>query len=273
MAKASKPGRTKTRLAPPLTPIEAALFNSAFLADIAANLLDAGKSMRIDGYMAFGPPGEGAFFDFLPPEIGLFEAWRPNFGDCLSDTIRELFHRGHRAACVLNADSPTLPPAFLTEAAAVLAAEGDRAVLGPSSDGGYYLLGLKQHHVRLFQDITWSTGVVAAQTLERAAEIGLPVHVLPTWYDVDDGDALRLLRGELLHGQTFGGSKARRAKACHSRALIEQLDREARLSDRLRGDALLWPAPARPGRPIFEAPKLAKTGKTAFAGSLRQSAP
>jgi rSAM/selenodomain-associated transferase 1 len=272
MAKASKPGRTKTRLTPPLTPTEAALFNSAFLADIAANLLDAGKSMPVDGYMAFGPPGEAAFFDFLPPEIGIFEAWRPNFGDCLSDTIRELFHRGHRAACVLNADSPTLPPAFLAEAAGVLAADGDRAVLGPSSDGGYYLLGLKQHHVRLFQDIAWSTGVVAAQTLERAAEIGLPVHVLPTWYDVDDRDALWLLRGELFHGLAFGGSKARRAEARHSRALIEQLDREARLSERLRASTLPCPTPPRPGKPAFEAPELAKTGKPAFAGTMRQSA-
>ena len=271
MAKASKPGRTKTRLTPPLTPVEAALFNSAFLADIAANLLDAAKSARIDGYMAFGPPGEGAFFDFLPEEIGLFEAWRPNFGDCLSDTIRELFHRGHRAACVLNADSPTLPPAFLVEAAAMLAADGDRAVLGPSNDGGYYLLGLKHHHARLFQDITWSTGIVATQTLERAAEIGLPVHVLPTWYDVDDGDALRLLRGELFQGRTFGGCKARRGEGRHSRSLIEQLDREARLSERLHVDALPWSASSRLGP--FDAPTLAKTGKAPLAGTLRQSAP
>src|SRR5580704_17822206 len=93
MAKASRPGRTKTRLTPPLSPTEAALFNTAFLADIAANLLDLGKNVPLAGYMAYGPPGEGAFFDFLPPEIGIFEAWRPNFGDCLSDTILALFER------------------------------------------------------------------------------------------------------------------------------------------------------------------------------------
>jgi rSAM/selenodomain-associated transferase 1 len=224
MAKASKPGRTKTRLSPPLTGEEAALFNTAFLRDIAANLLDAGRRAPVAGYMAYGPPGEGAFFDFLPDGIDIFEAWHPNFGDCLSGTIVELLGRGHGAACVLNADSPTLPQAFLLEAAGVLAAPGDRAVLGPSNDGGYYLLGLKRHHARLFEDIAWSTETVAAQTFERAAEIGLAVHVLPTWYDVDDAHSLAILRRELFEGRAFGDSDAQPAEALHTRALIERLD-------------------------------------------------
>jgi uncharacterized protein len=98
---------------------------------------------------------------------------------------------------VLNSDSPTLPTAFLIETAQALAQPGDRAVLGPSSDGGYYLLGLNQAHRRLFEDITWSTEHVAEQTLERAAEIGLEVHQLPVWYDVDDVESLRRLQSEL----------------------------------------------------------------------------
>jgi len=98
---------------------------------------------------------------------------------------------------VLNSDSPTLPTAFLVEAAEALARPGDRAVFGPSSDGGYYLLGLKTAHRRLFEDIAWSTERVAEQTLQRAAEIGLEVHRLPGWYDVDDVESLRRLRGEL----------------------------------------------------------------------------
>ncbi len=233
MAKASKPGRTKTRLSPPLTGEEAASFNTAFLHDIAANLLHVGESASVAGYMAFGPPGESAFFDFLPPQIGRFEAWRPHFGACLADTIAELLRRGHRAACVLNADSPTLPPAFLAKAAALLAEPGDCAVLGPSSDGGYYLLGLKQHHTRLFEEIDWSTEQVAGQTLERAAEIGLPVHILPTWYDVDDADALIMLRGELFDGRAFGGCEDTLAEARATRALIQALEDGAGLRDRL----------------------------------------
>src|SRR5580692_8858057 len=202
MAKASAPGRTKTRLVPPLTFEEAASLNTAFLQDVADNVLLAAKGAASDagiaGYAAFGPPGSESFFhQTLPPAIGLIEAWLPNFGDCLLRTIEEIFARGHRSAVVLNSDSPTLPTAFLVDTAEALARPGDRAVLGPSSDGGYYLLGLKTAHLRLFEDIAWSTERVAEQTLQRAAEIGLEVYRLPVWYDVDDVESLRRLQSEL----------------------------------------------------------------------------
>ena len=227
MAKASKAGRTKTRLSPPLSPDEAAAFNTAFLRDIAENLLTAGAQASITGYMAYGPPGEGAFFDMLPPGLGRFEAWLPRFGDTLASTIESLFERGHASACLLNADSPTLPPAILLEAARVLGEPGERAVLGPSTDGGYYLLGLKGTHARLFEDITWSTEHVARETLDRANEIGLPVHMLPQWYDVDDAASLATLRGELLEGRPFGALRS--AEARHTRDLLAALhDRSAR---------------------------------------------
>jgi len=202
MAKASAPGRAKTRLVPPLTFEEAAVLNTAFLQDVADNVLlaarDADRDGGIAGYAAYGPPGSEDFFRrTLPGAIGLIEAWRPNFGDCLLHTIEEIFARGHASAVVLNSDSPTLPTAFLAETAAALARPGDRAVLGPSSDGGYYLLGLKAAHRHMFENIAWSTVEVAKQTLERARKIGLDVHRLPVWYDVDDVDGLRRLHAEL----------------------------------------------------------------------------
>ena len=198
MAKASAPGRAKTRLVPPLTFEEAAVLNTAFLQDVADNVLLAARDASIAGYAAYGPPGSEDFFRrTLPGAIGLIEAWRHNFGDCLVHTIEEIFARGHVSAVVLNSDSPTLPTAFLVETAAALARPGDRAVLGPSSDGGYYLLGLKAAHRHMFENIAWSTEQVAKQTLERAREIGLDVHRLPVWYDVDDVDGLRRLRAEL----------------------------------------------------------------------------
>ncbi len=202
MAKASAPGRAKTRLVPPLTFDEAASLNTAFLQDVADNVLSAARQAapdaRIAGYAAYGPPGSEDFFRrTLPEAIGLIGAWQPNFGACLLHTIEEILARGHGSAVVLNSDSPTLPTALLLETAAVLAQAGDRAVLGPSNDGGYYLLGLKVAHRRMFDDIAWSTACVAEQTLERAREIGLDVHRLPVWYDVDDADGLRRLYGEL----------------------------------------------------------------------------
>ncbi|HEX3938041.1 MAG TPA: TIGR04282 family arsenosugar biosynthesis glycosyltransferase [Xanthobacteraceae bacterium] len=202
MAKASAPGRAKTRLVPPLTFDEAAALNTAFLCDVADNVLLAARHATahggIAGYAAFGPTGTEDFFrHILPGAIGLIGAWLPNFGDCLFHAIEQIFARGHGAAVVLNSDSPTLPTALLVETAAMLARPGDRAVLGPSTDGGYYLLGLKAPHRRMFDDIAWSTERVAEQTLQRASEIALEVHTLPVWYDVDDVDGLQRLNAEL----------------------------------------------------------------------------
>jgi uncharacterized protein len=198
MAKASAPGRTKTRLVPPLTFEQAAALNTTFLQDIAGNLLAAGSHVAIAGYVAFAPAGAEAFFhDALPSDIGLIDACLPSLGECLVHTIKEIFARGHAAAVVLNSDSPTLPTALLIETASMLAQPGERAVLGPCTDGGYYLLGLKTLHGRLFEDITWGTERVTAQTLERAREVKLDVHLLPPWYDVDDLEGLRRLHGEL----------------------------------------------------------------------------
>jgi rSAM/selenodomain-associated transferase 1 len=231
MAKASAPGRAKTRLVPPLTFEEAAVLNTAFLQDVADNVLlaarDSDRDCRIAGYAAYGPPGSEDFFRrTLPGAIGLIEAWRPNFGDCLLHTIEEIFARGHASAVVLNSDSPTLPTAFLVETAAALAEPGDRAVLGPSSDGGYYLLGLKTAHRHMFENIAWSTEQVAKQTLERAREIGLDVHRLPVWYDVDDVDGLRRLHAELSDRPDAGRQRADKNRphhAVHTAALMNSL--------------------------------------------------
>jgi uncharacterized protein len=198
MAKASAAGRTKTRLVPPLTFNEAATLNTAFIRDIAANVLRAGRHSSIAGYVAYAPRGSEDFFrSILPSSIGLIDACLPTFGDCLLHTIEELLARGHQSAVVLNSDSPTLPTTLLVETAAALARPGERAVLGPASDGGYYLLGVKAAHRRLFEDIAWSTERVAEQTRERARELKIDVDVLPVWYDVDDIESLRRLQGEL----------------------------------------------------------------------------
>jgi len=237
MAKASIPGRSKTRLVPPLSAEEAALFNTAFLRDIADNILAASQTVEIAGYAAFGPPNSRPFFEStLPAEVGLIEAWLPNFGDCLFAAVRELLHCGYGSAVVLNSDSPTLPTSLLVETATVLRRDGDRIVLGPAQDGGYYLLGVKAAHRRLFDDIAWSTAQVAQQTLDRAAELGLSVHVLPTWYDVDDVGSLRLLHTELLEDGSFA-PELRPNQARHTQLLLQELTESAQLSDRLNSEA------------------------------------
>jgi uncharacterized protein len=238
MAKASTPGGSKTRLVPPLTLEEAARCNTAFLRDVADNIMAAAAQTPVAGYMAFGPPESRPFFqETFPREIGLIEAWYPSLGDCLLSTITQLFALGHTSAIVLNADSPTLPTSLLVETVGVLTQPGDRVVLGPADDGGYYLLGVKRAHGRLFQDIDWSTERVAQQTLDRAAELRLPVHLLSTWYDVDDMRALKMLLAELFEDQSFAPD-LRPNRPRHTRALMRSLLENSDLPDRLGGVAL-----------------------------------
>jgi uncharacterized protein len=222
MAKASAPGRAKTRLVPPLDYDDAAALNTAFLHDVFDNILlaasRAAPDATIAAYAAYGPPGSDDFFRGRFPGVDLIPAWFSNFGACLLHAIEQMLARGHTAAVVLNADSPTLPTALLNDTAAALARPGDRAVLGPSSDGGYYLLGLKTAHRRLFEDIAWSTERVAEQTRERAREIGLELDILPEWYDVDDAASLRRL-----HAEIFDGAAPTPHRARHTAALLSAL--------------------------------------------------
>jgi rSAM/selenodomain-associated transferase 1 len=198
MGKASAPGRTKTRLVPPLSAADAAHLNTAFLKDTVGNLLRAGLETQIEPYVAFGPTGSEPFFRAcLPARVSLIECSLPSFGDCLDKAIRQLLQRGHAAACVLNADSPSLPTRILVQAARALEQRSDGLVIGPSTDGGYYLLGVNRSRRRLFEEIDWSTPRVFEQTMQRAAELGLRVTILEPWYDVDDSAGLCRLRDDL----------------------------------------------------------------------------
>jgi rSAM/selenodomain-associated transferase 1 len=202
MAKAPRSGEVKTRLVPPLRAEEAAILSTCFLKDIAANFMVASKSVPVAGYIAYSPVGSEALFRTLvPPEILLLASRRIGLGHSLPDAAEDLLALGYGGACLVNSDSPTLPTSILVEAAKALQAPGDRVVLGPASDGGYYLIGLKQPHRRLFEDIAWSTDRVFRQTVERAHSIGLDVVTLPVWYDVDDATSLGWLCREVLSGR------------------------------------------------------------------------
>ncbi|MGH7089059.1 MAG: TIGR04282 family arsenosugar biosynthesis glycosyltransferase [Stellaceae bacterium] len=201
MAKAPRVGDVKTRLVPPLRAEEAAALSGAFLADTAENILAAAARASVAGYVAYSPAGsEGVFRSLLPPAIRLLPPRHEGLGVSLFDAAVDLIAAGHEAVCLVNADSPNLPTAALVAAVAALTSPGDRVVLGPAEDGGYYLIGLKAPHGRLFADIAWSTSAVLRQTRERAASLGLDTVLLPTWYDVDDLRSLRRLVAELDDG-------------------------------------------------------------------------
>jgi rSAM/selenodomain-associated transferase 1 len=205
MAKAPQAGRSKTRLCPPLTADQAAAMSAAFLRDTTENLLAASRHAAIAPYAAYAPAGTETLLRSCLAEgtaLLLADGSAPmpegvaGFGRCLLHAIQGMLAAGHAAACVLSSDSPTIPTAVLVQAADLLRAPGDRAVLGPADDGGYYLLGLKAPHAAMFRDIAWSTETVADATRARAREIGLELIELEPWYDVDDAASLGVLLRE-----------------------------------------------------------------------------
>ena len=199
MTKVPKAGRVKTRLSPPLSPEEAAALNVCFLRDTTAAIQVTASAGGARGVGVYTPKGEeSAYADILPPQFDLVPQRGDLFGERLTLATEELLRAGFSAVCLIDSDSPTVPQAAYARAVQLLSEPGDRIVLGPSDDGGYYLIGMKRPHNRVFEDIDWSTERVAEQTIARAGEINVPLELLPTWYDVDDRSTLRRLCNELL---------------------------------------------------------------------------
>jgi uncharacterized protein len=231
MAKAPRSGAVKTRLVPPLSGDEAALLSMCFLKDITENFALVSEQVPARGFVAYSPPGTEAIFrDLLPASVGMLPPRRIGLGLSLFDAAADLLGAGYGAACLVNADSPTLPTSTLLAAATALRAPGDRVVLGPAIDGGYYLIGLKHPHGALFEDIAWSTERVFRQTVDRATTLGLPVVTLPTWYDVDDETSFGWLCQELLAGRCPPEFAPAGYGAPHTTAYLRQLAAAERTS-------------------------------------------
>jgi rSAM/selenodomain-associated transferase 1 len=218
MSKAPRAGKVKTRLAPALGFEGSAAINICFLRDTTRNIAEVcadpilgdkatkdgppRHDARAAGLVCYTPVGDEAAFDGLLPEGFALIAQRGDaFGERLLAAAEDILSCGFSAVCLIDSDSPTLPQSALLQAVDDLLQPGDRVVLGGSDDGGYYLIGLKQAHAAPFECITWSTGSVYAETVERVRAAGLELVELPIWYDVDDAETLAVLEAELLEGQ------------------------------------------------------------------------
>ncbi len=222
MTKAPRAGKVKTRLTPPLTPEEAAALNICFLRDTAAAIMQTVAKGGAQGVGVFTPAGsESAFADILPMQFELVLQRGEAFGERLIAAAEDIFALGFTSLCLIDSDSPTVPLAAYHFAVQKLANPEPTSVLGPSDDGGYYLIGLNRMQRRLFEDIAWSTERVFDQTVQRAQESQLPMEFLPTWYDVDDRTTLRRLCDELL-GDPAGPSSAGYA-APETKAFLQRL--------------------------------------------------
>lgn len=224
MTKVPQAGQVKTRLVPPLAPDEAAELNKAFLRDTAAAISNAASSEDACGIAVYTPIGaELVYVDILPADFVLLPQRGESFGERLYFATVDLFKCGFESVCLIDSDSPTVPPENFARAVELLQRPGERIVLGPSDDGGYYLIGLKKPHREVFERIDWSTERVLDQTVRRAAESGLEVELLPPGYDIDDAAALRRLCDELL------GQNTCRSVAPNTRNFLAALAEQNRL--------------------------------------------
>jgi rSAM/selenodomain-associated transferase 1 len=187
LARRPAAGEVKTRLSPAVPRALVLKLYRAMLDDAIALIagVDAGERFVYWTGASAGLDGVA-----LPPGIEAREQAGGDLGERMERAFDDLIHAPDQRAVILGADCPALEASVLAEAFRVL--DSHDAVLGPASDGGYYLVGLRRPAPGLFHGIEWSTQLVLDQTLERAARSGLTIALLPALDDLDTpGDLLR----------------------------------------------------------------------------------
>jgi uncharacterized protein len=194
MIKAPRAGLVKTRLTPTLSADDAAALAACFAQDV----VNCAKQTASELIIAYAPAdGRPALEKFLGDGLFWLEQQGIDLGERLEHAAAQAFNLGFSPVIFIGADSPTLPPDFITTAINALAAEAFETALGPTEDGGYYLIGLRHPASGLFQNIAWSSPQAYAQTARNAKRLGLRLLELPPWYDVDTFDDLLRLRADL----------------------------------------------------------------------------
>lgn len=175
-AKPAVPGQVKTRLIPPLTPPQAATLYAAFLADVATTLATGNAWDWV--VFSTDPQAQRATWpDPAPRPSAWYRQEGPDLGARMDHALTRLLEEGRPAALLVGSDHPTLDPAILTRG--VVSLEQAEVVLGPSTDGGYYLVGTTRPQPELFRDMPWSSPEVLGRTLSRIRGLGLRLADLP----------------------------------------------------------------------------------------------
>jgi uncharacterized protein len=177
LAKEPVPGRSKTRLCPPLEPDQAAEVAEAALAttlDVVARAQTAVRTLVLDGR-----PGR-----WLPGGFRTIE----QRGDGQAERMANAFADAGGPTLLIGMDSPQVTPALLDRAVARLGEHGVDAVLGPAEDGGYWAIGLVRPDARVFAGLPMSRADTGRLQLERLRGLGLRTRLLPPLRDVDRFD-------------------------------------------------------------------------------------
>jgi uncharacterized protein len=200
MAKAPIAGAVKTRLQPRLSAEDAASLAACFLED-AINKARSVENQKL--IVAYSPAGERAYFAerFAAPKIILTEQKGDDLGEKMLSAFEFAFAQDLAAEVVmLGTDSPTVPADFVEQAFEFLETSSD-AVLGPTEDGGFYLIGLRKPDGRIFENVRWSSPKTFAQARENIMNLNWHLRETPGWYDIDVPRDLDQLRDEIMHNR------------------------------------------------------------------------
>ncbi len=187
--KSPGPGKVKSRLASAIGEERALDIYRAFVLDIVGALKKGNRPITI----AFYSEDAGAVVDWLGKDLVYIAQKGTDLGARMRNAFHDVFSHGHEKAVLIGSDIPDLPPEIIDEAFSAL--EKKDAVIGPASDGGYFLIGFKETTFLpdIFHGIAWSTDSVYRETMKAFERAGHHVHILPKWKDVDTLDDLRSL--------------------------------------------------------------------------------
>ncbi len=201
MAKVPRSGLVKTRLRPVLSDSQCVELAVCFLRDAA----EKAEKITENVIIAFTPAdGEKELESFLPKRSNLIEQAGKDLGERMQSAISFAENKGYHPIIIIGTDSPTVPLQYVKNAFEVFENERTKSVLGAANDGGYYLIGLRRTADKIFDNVEWSSEKAFAQTAENARRIfGCEPVQIPSWYDVDTPQDLKILYREFLDNEEF----------------------------------------------------------------------
>lgn len=219
-AKNPVPNQVKTRLIPTLSPEQAAALYTAFLTDWCETLA---KLTNVDLVIAYTPVEAQSDLQALIgddviyiPQIGA------DLGERLTSATQWAAEQGYTKILFVGSDSPTLPTSYISQAVKLL--DSRNTVIGPSTDGGYYLIGfsaaaLTTTVLHVFEEIAWSTAEVFQQTVGRIHAVKATLGLLPPWYDIDTAEDLAFLYAHIAAMRLAGDT----VQAVRTESLLAEL--------------------------------------------------
>ena len=185
-------GAVKTRLAQGIGKKKAAVLYRLFVEAI----LTRTKDKSFGRVIFYDPPDKREeIMNWIGDDTELHPQSGNGLGERLSNAFDFVFNRDARKAVVIGSDSPTIDANIIRQAFREL--ETREFVIGPSRDGGYYLLGMSSFRKEVFQGIEWSTDRVFKETVRVFESLGADFHILDKDIDVDRPEDLTPLKAKL----------------------------------------------------------------------------